>query len=452
MNSGRTKTIISIAIVIILCLLLSTLFYSIYSIRKMFENLQVQVDTRTIIITLKDNMSILLNAETGERGYVITGNKNYLGPYNMAQQRLAENTAWLDSALGAGENSRKEMDSLKSYVNLKMAYIGKIVQLKADGDEQSVREMLNTNLGKDYMDKVREQNEKLQAIEKDFFQKRKSVTDTSIRRTRMVFLADGIFSILIVLFLASVIIKEFNRRSRNEKMLKENAVDLERKNREIEQFAFVASHDLQQPLRSISNFTGLLEQKIGGNVDMETIQYMNFIKGGATRMSALITDLLEYSRVGKDVKPEKIDCSAVVNEVISDMDAIITETGAQVNVGSLPIITGYGYLRSVFRNLLSNALKFIQKDIRPVVNITAKDLGKEYLFTIEDNGIGIESAYMERIFIIFQRLHTRSDYPGTGIGLSICKKIVELHGGKIWADSEQGKGSSFHFTISKHLS
>lgn len=451
MNSKRVKTTVSIIIVVILCLLLSTLFYSIYSIRKMFTNLQIQVDTRTTIITLKDNMALLLNAETGERGYVITGNTNYLDPYYVARQKLIENTAVLDSTLHADAKGRAELDSLKNYVNRKMAYIDKIIHLKAKGDEQNVKGLLNTNQGKDFMDKAREYNQKLQAIEEGLFVERKSITDRSIRRTRLVFLIDGIFSLVIVLFLATIIINELNRRSRNEKILRDNATELERKNREIEQFAFVASHDLQQPLRSISNFTGLLEQKLAENADGDTSLYMSFIKDAALRMSVLISDLLEYSRVGKDTKKEKIDCNVVVKDIISDMNAIISETGAQINVGVLPVVTGYIYLKSVFRNLLSNAVKFTQKDKTPVVNITAKDLGKEYVFTIQDNGIGIETAYMEKIFVIFQRLHSRADYPGTGIGLSICKKIVELHGGNIWVESEPGKGSSFHFTISKHL-
>lgn len=451
MNPKRIKTTISIAIVIILCLLLSTLFYSIYAIRKMFDNLQVQVDTRTTIIALKDNLTILLNAETGERGYVITGRNDYLAPYNEARQKLSENTALLDKMLKGNTSQERELDSLYSYINQKMVYIEKIISLKKAGNEEAVKDLLTTGVGKDLMNKVREHNLQLQQVEEVMFKKRQTITDESMQRTRIIFLMDGIFSLLIVLFLASVVISELNRRTRNEKMLKDYTVELQRKNQEIEQFAFVASHDLQQPLRSISNFAGLLDEKMGETADVEAKQYINFIKGGAIRMSALIADLLEYSRVGREMKKEKIDCNVIVNEIIADMNATIIETGAQFNVGTLPVVTGYIYLKSVFSNLLSNAIKFTKKGVKPVVNITAKDSGKEYLFTVQDNGIGIEDAYKNKIFIIFQRLHTRQDYPGTGIGLSICKKIVELHGGKIWVESQPGKGSSFHFTISKHL-
>lgn len=166
-------------------------------------------------------------------------------------------------------------------------------------------------------------------------------------------------------------------------------------------------------------------------------------------MSTLIYDILEYSRIGKDSQKSTIDCNDLVRDILFDMNAIIQETNAEIHIGKLPVVVGYSYLKSLFQNLLSNALKFKKENVRPVINITARDTGPDHLFTIADNGIGIEEPYKERIFIIFQRLHSRKEYPGTGIGLSICKKIVDLHGGKIWVDSEPGKGSSFNFTIPK---
>src|SRR4051812_25997184 len=172
MNSKRIKTTISIVIVIILCLLLSTLLYSIYSVQKMFDSLQAQVDTRTIIITLKDNLSILLNAETGERGYVITRNTNYLTPYNEARQKLTDNTALLDTMLRADTNADAALDSLKSYIKQKMSYIENIINLTATGNEEGVKHLLNTGQGQYIMDKVRDYNQKLQATEEMLFNDR----------------------------------------------------------------------------------------------------------------------------------------------------------------------------------------------------------------------------------------------------------------------------------------
>ncbi|MEJ0104148.1 MAG: ATP-binding protein [Bacteroidota bacterium] len=415
----------------------------------MNDNLAIQVDTRTVIITLKDNLSLLLNAETGERGYTITGDTSYLQPYNEAREKLPANRALLRKMLRNNDEEEKNLDSLFLYINAKMDFIEKVILLKKDVNDKGIKDLLSFGQGKYLMDKVRQFNQRLQAIEEEHFAERKKITDRSITVTRIVFITAAIFSLLITLFLASVIINELNRRTRHEKTLREYTRELQRKNEEIEQFAFIASHDLQQPLRSISNFTSLLNEKLQDKADDESRQYMSFITGGAYRMSALINDLLEYSRAGKDVQRLKIDCNQLVAEVLEELSAVIKETQAMVTVSVLPTLYGYASLKSVFRNLIGNAVKYTKKDELPVVTITCKDTGKEYLFSIKDNGIGIEAKYKERIFIIFQRLHTRNEYAGTGIGLSICKKVVELHGGKITVESEPGKGSEFNFTIPK---
>jgi light-regulated signal transduction histidine kinase (bacteriophytochrome) len=234
-----------------------------------------------------------------------------------------------------------------------------------------------------------------------------------------------------------------------EQKLKQYYSELERKNSEIEQFAYAASHDLQEPLRSISNFTELLAEKLEEYPNDEEIkEYMSFISDGAGRMSNLIFDLLKYSRIGKDMTKKATDCNKLVHDILSDLTAIIKESGAIIHIEKLPIIKCYE-LKSVFQNLIINAIKFRKKDKVPVVNIAATDTGKEFLFTIKDNGIGIEKEYYDRIFIIFQRLHLRTQYAGTGIGLSLTKKIIEMHGGKIWVESELGKGSTFNFIIPK---
>ncbi|MEO6229712.1 MAG: ATP-binding protein [Ferruginibacter sp.] len=243
--------------------------------------------------------------------------------------------------------------------------------------------------------------------------------------------------------------QDVTERKKAEQKLNEYTIELERKNKEIEQFAYAASHDLQEPLRSISNFSKLLAEKLEAYPDKEMTEYMSLISGGARRMSKLIFDLLEYSRIGKGMAIRTIDCDKLVHEILIDCAAIIEESGAEILIEKLPVIKCYD-LKSVFQNLILNAIKFKKKDISPVINISATDTGKEFLFTIKDNGIGIEKEYYDRIFIIFQRLHLRTEYAGTGIGLSLTKKIIEMHGGKIWVESVFGKGSTFYFTIPKN--
>ncbi len=243
-------------------------------------------------------------------------------------------------------------------------------------------------------------------------------------------------------------VQDIDEQFKAQEKLNQYNLELVRKNKEIAQFAYAASHDLQEPLRSISNFSKLLAEKVAGYPDPEMNQYMALISGSAERMSNLIFGLLEYSRVGRDMAKPATDCNQLVQEILTDLAVLIEESDASIHTEKLPVINSYD-LKSVFQNLIINAIKFRKKGIPPVVNISAKETDKEVTFCVEDNGIGIEKEYYERIFIIFQRLHLRTEYAGTGIGLSLVRKIIEMHGGNIWVESAPGKGSSFYFTIPK---
>lgn len=224
--------------------------------------------------------------------------------------------------------------------------------------------------------------------------------------------------------------------------------ELEQKNKELEQFAYVASHDLQEPLRTTSSFVELFQQQYQGKLDERADKYLTYIAQASERMKVFITDLLEYSRIGSKKEMQQIDCNILLNEVLADLDTTIHETGAEIKTGSLPVIRGYQTeIRQLFQNLTFNAIKFRQKNIAPRIMISARKEKDNWQFAITDNGIGIAEEHNERIFVIFQRLHTRNEYKGSGIGLSHCKEIVELHKGKIWLESEVGKGTTFYFTI-----
>jgi PAS domain S-box-containing protein len=226
--------------------------------------------------------------------------------------------------------------------------------------------------------------------------------------------------------------------------------NLERSNKELEQFAYVASHDLQEPLRMISSYTQLLAQRYGDQLDDQAKKFIGYAVDGAVRMQRQINDLLTYSRVGTRGKPlEPTDAHAVLGEAIRNLMAAIEEQHALVVTDDLPTVRAdAGQLVVVFQNLLANAIKFHGADA-PRVRVSARDGGKEWVFSVQDNGIGIEPQYADRLFVIFQRLHTREEYPGSGIGLAICRRIVERHGGRIWFESEPGKGATFFFTVPK---
>ena len=223
---------------------------------------------------------------------------------------------------------------------------------------------------------------------------------------------------------------------------------MERSNAELEQFAYVASHDLQEPLRMVASYSQLLERRYRDKLDSDAYDFIDYIVDGATRMQNLINDLLAYSRVGTRGKEfEMTDCNVTVQKTLGDLRATIEEAGAEIIVEPLPALMADGsQLMLLFQNLIGNAIKF-SGDKPPRVHVSCKTKKGEAVFSVHDNGIGLEPQYAERIFLLFQRLHTKREYQGTGIGLSICKKIVERHGGRIWVESELGKGASFNFTI-----
>ncbi len=227
-----------------------------------------------------------------------------------------------------------------------------------------------------------------------------------------------------------------------------HAAELARSNAELEQFAHVVSHDLQEPIRKIVNFTRILEEMFPSTVDGKAKEYFAYIVDGAIRMRTLIQDLLQFSQVAQpQLNLEKVDVNAMISEILFELDHIVTETSARVMVETLPLVDANPtQLRQLFQNLIRNAMKF-RRDVPPVIEISAIEERGLRVFSVKDNGIGIEEQHWGRIFNVFQRLHTRREYPGSGIGLSICKKIVERHGGGIWLRSVVGEGSTFYFSL-----
>lgn len=252
--------------------------------------------------------------------------------------------------------------------------------------------------------------------------------------------------------LVSAAIRDISERKERERELNQYARQLESKNKELEQFAYIASHDLQEPLRTVASFVELLMEDYAGKLGADADTYLRYITDASQRMTQLIRGLLDYSRIGIQSRLESVDCEQLLRDVVKDLEVAIAECGGSVNWSDLPQLVTYGNeLRQVFQNLLTNAIKFHKPDVKPVVRVSAVRESGGWRFTVADNGIGIESQHLERIFLIFQRLHAREDYEGTGIGLAHCKKIVDLLGGRIWAESTPGEGSRFHFTVMDHV-
>lgn len=237
---------------------------------------------------------------------------------------------------------------------------------------------------------------------------------------------------------------------KREKTLAEQNRILKNQNKELEQFTYITSHDLQEPLRSLVSFTELFEQEFAGKLDGNGDLYIDFISKSSRRMQELVKGLLDYSRIGREKQLVEVDCNQIVKDVLSDMAITLAESKAKISFDNLPQLKGYPTeLRQLFQNLISNAVKFRKKGAVPEVKISVQEQKNDWLFSVQDNSIGIDEKDMHKLFVIFKRLHNREEYEGTGIGLAHCKKIVELHGGTIWAESKLGEGSTFKFTIQK---
>jgi PAS domain S-box-containing protein len=270
------------------------------------------------------------------------------------------------------------------------------------------------------------------------------------RKSGEVFPADASISHLEVggTRIYTAVLRDVTERARAEEELARQADELARSNAELEQFAYVASHDLQEPLRMVASYTQLLARRYGDKLDDDAHEFIGYAVDGVRRMQSLISDLLAYSRVGsRGGTPERTDLDGVLARTLDALGPAIQESGAEVTSDPLPTVTADPVqIGQVLQNLIANAVKF-RGEAPPRVHVGVRRAGGEWIISVQDNGIGLAPEYAPRIFVIFQRLHTRAEYPGTGIGLAICKKIVERHGGRIWVESQPEHGSTFFFTL-----
>jgi PAS domain S-box-containing protein len=249
---------------------------------------------------------------------------------------------------------------------------------------------------------------------------------------------------------AVVTFRDISERKQAEEELKKLSDELARSNADLQHFAFTASHDLQEPIIVVAGFVKLLAKRYKGKLDEKADEFIDHAINGTERMQVLIKDLLDYSRVGSKGKSyTSTDCLSALDNAVFNLQIAIKESGAVITHDDLPnVMADSLQLARLFQNLISNAIKFRGKEAAKI-HLSSRQKEDEWIFSIKDNGIGIDPKFSEQIFVMFQRLHTKKEYPGTGIGLATCKKIIEHHGGRIWVESEQGKGSTFYFTIPK---
>ncbi|HXC31970.1 MAG TPA: CHASE3 domain-containing protein [Verrucomicrobiae bacterium] len=436
------------------------------SILKGEEDRQWVMHTHEVLETLDDVLTNLLDVESGVRGYILTGEKSLLSPYAAAVGQVAQNMKKVRTLTADNPVQQKSLDLLEPLIAKRLQRAEFMIDLRSREGLAAAADPPQLGMGKELVDQIRNKLGIMKDEEDRLLALRVLAANSSSRDTRILIVAGNTIAVIFCLAAGLVIAQELKqRRHAEETVLKLNAdlerrveertaelatqaKDLARSNSELQQFAYVASHDLQEPLRMVASFTQLLAKRYAGQLDDDARDFINFAVDGATRMQTLISDLLNYSRVGTQGKPlAPTDSEGVFLKVLESLRFAIEENHATITHDPLPMVQAdWLQLAQLFQNLLTNAIKF-HGEAPPQIHVSAHDMGNNWKFSIRDNGIGIAQEHADRIFVIFQRLHTKIEYPGTGIGLAICKKIVERHGGRIWVEPTAGTGTTFSFTM-----
>jgi signal transduction histidine kinase len=437
----------------------------------------------------------MVDQETGVRGYELSALNSFLGPFRSGLAAERQALAQLDRFHVAGAEAALAVTMARIETWQRQVALPAIARVKPGHPHTTAT--VDAVLGKQRFDQLRTALVTLQADIHDRTTRVKSELDNAARTTAVTFIAIGAALVLSVIAamvaltrtvthplrrltessrdvaagelsrsllidgpveiaqlgrdvdtMRQRLVQELDAVEKARSQLAATATELERSNAELEQFAYVASHDLQEPLRKVTSFCQLLQSRYAGQLDERADQYIHFAVDGAKRMQQLINDLLAFSRVGRvHSRAELVDLTVLARQAAGDLESTIRAGGAEVQIDELPRLSVEPQLiRTVFQNLISNSLKF-HGDRPARIRIESKRHGEYWVFTCTDNGIGIEPAYADRVFVIFQRLHSRDAYQGTGIGLAMCRKIIEYHGGEIWLDREFSGGARVYFTL-----
>jgi signal transduction histidine kinase len=434
------------------------------------ELVQMVDHTREIQVTIQDLLTTLTDAETGRRGFIATGDSSYIAQVEGAAARSSVIVRRLADLTRDNPVEHLKVPVLERLVNDRIGLLKETS--KFGGQDAAVQEekrnglATSSQLSRVLADMVAEENRLLDSS--------KQATSVADFEAGALLIAGSIATILLLLLAYRIVSQyaadrdraESEVRKANQKLqekigqldrlnhdleerVKERTSGLERSNHDLQQFAFVASHDLQEPLRMVSSYLGLLSKACQGKLDPEAEKYVGFAMDGATRMQALIRDLLAYAQISTQAPAlTRTRLAEVVSQARYALLASIRETGAEIAIEPLPEVEVDPLKMSlVFQNLLSNAIKFRQPGGKPSIRIEARKDDNEWCISVRDQGIGFDPKYAKKIFGAFQRLHGKDAYPGTGIGLAICSRIIDGHGGRIWAEADPGAGAVFHFTL-----
>ena len=435
-------------------------------------------NARDILDRIDNLLSGLTAAETGQRGYILTGKDVYLEPFLATERSLESKLHELSPKLLAEANDPEIINRLNSLVQDKLDELRATIKIRQTAGFQPALNLIDTDRGQKTMMNVRQLVAMLQSHERALLAGRQEILRQLRIQVISLFVAGVLASFLLV-----ALVYRANRRfvfEQEEKQaelnqanaeleervhertfqleqrtteLERRTQELQRSNADLESFAFIASHDLQEPLRMISAFGALLSRQYHQKLDPRADEFIEFMVNSAQRMQLLIDDLLQYARIGRQAFDyEQMALADSVHIACVQLSTVVKEANAEIEIDDLPLIWGSKLLLAqVFEELIGNAVKFRNREQIPkiIISTTKSQNTSVWTITVQDNGIGFDPQYREVIFRMFQTLHPKADYPGTGVGLAICKRIIEQHGGQLWAESSPGAGSTFCFTFPK---
>lgn len=450
---------IMLGFIMAMVLIASGFAISFYSYNQYSQDMQRVRHTYEVIGTLQNVLSSVKDVETGSRGYVITNDTLFLQPYRLGMRQLPEHTSRLRHLNSENRIQVQNQVQLEKLIQAKLDAVSARIATKLTNE----RNLAVAKEGKRRMDLIRQHVAMMTSTEQTLMEMRNKQAERSFRNTILIIFAVSLLTLLTLVISYRLLEQELVRRQQNEDQLRDYEVklkaqirQLEASNEELERFAFVASHDLQEPLRKIQSFSNLITDRYGNLFDADSTMFMGKIANSAARMSKLIKDLLNFSRISnyqEHFKP--VSLNDIVRRILDDQELRIKGLNVQVEMGNLPLVPAVAsQMDHLFNNLISNALKFTRPGVQPLLRIQAKSVdGSAYeglmtdelyvQVTVEDNGIGFDEKYRDHIFKVFQRLHGKSVFEGTGIGLAICKRVVLYHNGYITAYSQLNEGSTF---------
>ena len=486
------RTVLAIWFVAAAVLVAANTYVAYVNVRKLIDHADAVARSQQRLMAADAVLSTLKDAETGQRGYVITGARSYLKPFEDAIKQIDGKLAELTRLTADDPEERPDVEEIGTLARRRIDEATRTKEIRDSKGLEAASRAIQEDRGKVLMDQVRQRIENLGRTEKRHLTGMRQARDDSARTAVVTLFGAGIFNLFLIAMIAWAVRRDSAARARVADALvhrleleRDNArlaadveerqrvnttltdltTRLEQSNRELQDFASVASHDLQEPLRKIQAFGDRLRTRFAEPLGPDGRDYVDRMHAAAARMQTLINDLLSFSRVTTKAQPfTPVNLNDIVREVLSDLEARIESSGGRVEVGDLPTIDADPVqMRQLFQNLIANALKFRRPEAAPVVQVTAgvptsvgmspaaSDGEASHTPRVEiriaDNGIGFEEKYLDRIFNVFQRLHGRDQYEGTGIGLAVCRKIVERHGGTITATSRPGEGATFLISL-----